>query len=262
MVQVFLDGRLIGQQDLPAAMPRPITTGNLTVPMPDAARVSGDHVLSVMVRNNGHNWDLTAMDEHKEGRGPIAASLEPLTGPAFAVPLNWRIQGRSGGEDFTDRARGTPNNGGQYGERMGWHLPAFDDHAWRATGAALPQGSAGTNWYRTHVTLNVPRGQDATIGLAFGDTARPRSSAQYRVLIFVNGWNMGQFIAHVGPQRIFPLPQGILNHHGANSIALAVTSDGAPANAPENVRLVTMQNRRGGLEVAQVAAPAGLAPIR
>jgi len=82
------------------------------------------------------------------------------------------------------------------------------------------------------------------------------------VLIFVNGWNMGQFIAHVGPQRIFPLPQGILNHHGANSIALAVTSDGAPANAPENVRLVTMQNRRGGLEVAQVAAPAGLAPIR
>lgn len=260
MVQVFLDGRLIGQQDLPAAMPRPITTGNITIPMPEAARAPGDHVLSVMVRNNGHNWDLTAMDEHKEGRGLIAASLEPVVGPAFAVPLNWRIQGRSGGEDFADRARGMPNNGGQYGERMGWHLPGFDDHAWRATGASLPQGGAGTNWYRTHVTLNVPRGQDATIGLAFGDTTKPRSTAQYRVLIFANGWNMGQFIAHVGPQRIFPLPQGILNHRGANTIALAVTSDGAPANAPENVRLVTMQNRRGGLEVAQVAAPASLAP--
>jgi beta-galactosidase GanA len=140
MVQVFVDGRLVGQQDLPAAMPRPITTGNITIPMPDVARMPGDHVIAVMVRNNGHNWDLTAMDEHKEGRGLIAASLEPLTGPAFAVPLNWRIQGRSGGENFTDRARGTPNNGGQYGERMGWHLPAFDDRAWRATGAHCRKG--------------------------------------------------------------------------------------------------------------------------
>jgi hypothetical protein len=48
---------------------------------------------------------------------------------------------------------------------------------------ALPQGAPGTNWYRTQVTLNVPRGQDATIGIAFGDTAKPRSSAQYRTLI-------------------------------------------------------------------------------
>jgi len=258
MVQVFLDGRLIGQQDLPAAMPRPITTGNLTLAMPDAARAAGEHVLSVMVRNNGHNWDLTAMDEHKEGRGLIAASLEPLAGPSFAVPLDWRIQGRAGGEDFADRTRGTPNNGGQYGERMGWHLPGFDDRNWRATGAALPQGAAGTNWYRTNVKLNVPKGQDATLALAFGDTAKPRSAAQYRVLMFVNGWNMGQFIAHVGPQRIFPIPEGILNHRGTNTIALAVTSDGNPANAPEAVRLITLQNRRGGVEVAQVSAPATL----
>ena len=226
--------------------------------MPDAARMPGDHVIAVMVRNNGHNWDLTAMDEHKEGRGLIAASLGPVAGPSFAVPLHWRIQGRAGGEDFADRARGTPNNGGQYGERMGWHLPGFDDRAWRAAGAALPQGAAGTNWYRTHFSLAVPKGQDATIALAIGETARPRSAAQYRALIFVNGWNMGQFIAHVGPQRVFPIPEGILNHRGANTIALAVTSDGAPANAPENVRLVIMQNRRGGVEVAPVSAPARL----
>jgi len=257
MVQVFLDGRLIGQQDLPAAMPRPITTGNLSLDLPDGAR-SGEHVIAVMLRNNGHNWDLTAMDEHKEGRGLIAASLEPFTGPAFAVPLQWRIQGRAGGEDFADRARGTPNNGGQYGERMGWHLPGFDDKAWREAG--LVQGPAGTNWYRTRFTLNVPQGQDATIGIAFGDTSLPRSAAHSRALIFVNGWNMGQFIAHIGPQRVFPIPEGILNHRGPNTIALAITSDGAPTNAPETVRLVTLQNRRGGVEVAQVAAPASLGP--
>ncbi len=53
----------------------------------------------------------------------------------------------------------------------------------------------------------MPKGQDATIGLAFGDTSKLRSPVSYRVLIFVNGWNMGQFIAHVGPQRVFPNPR-------------------------------------------------------
>lgn len=259
MVQVFLDGRLIGEGELPAGMPRPITTGGLTIALPDTAQAPGDHVLAVMVRNNGHNWDLTASDEHKEGRGLIAASVEPVRGPGYAVPLRWRIQGRAGGEDFADRARGVANNGGQYGERMGWHLPGFDDTAWTSV-RGLPPGKAGTNWYRTRFTLAVPSGQDATIGVQMGDPATPRSAAHYRALIFVNGWNMGQFIAHVGPQRTFPIPEGILNHHGANTIALAVTSDGAPANAPETVRLVTMQNRRGGVAVAMVAAPASLPP--
>jgi hypothetical protein len=75
------------------------------------------------------------------------------------------------------------------------------------------------------------------------------------VLIFVNGWNMGQFIAHVGPQRVFPIPEGVLNHRGRNSIALAVTSDGAPGNALEQVKLVTLRNVRGGIPVRMVAAP-------
>jgi len=132
--------------------------------------------------------------------------------------------------------------------------------AWPSTGGALPQGAAGTNWYRTRFRLAVPKGQDATIGLAFGDTDVPRSAAHYRVLIFVNGWHMGQFIAHVGPQRIFPIPEGILDHRGDNVIALAITSDGASANAPEAVRLVTLQNRLGGVEVRTLAAPAIVSP--
>ena len=74
-------------------------------------------------------------------------------------------------------------------------------------------------------------------------------------MLFVNGWNMGQFIAHVGPQRVFPIPEGILNHHGANTVALAVTSDGAPGDAIEQVRLVTMRNVKGGVPVRMVAAP-------
>jgi hypothetical protein len=139
---------------------------------------------------------------------------------------------------------------------MGWHLPGFDDATWTAATIPAATPAAGTTWYRTHFDLAVPKGQDATIALAFGDAAVPRSPVRYRVLIFVNGWNMGQFIAHVGPQRVFPIPEGILNHRGANTIALAVTSDGAPGDALETVRLVTLRNVAGGVPVRPVAAPA------
>ncbi|MEP9402309.1 glycoside hydrolase family 35 protein [Sphingomonas silueang] len=260
LAQVFLDGKLIGQDELPGGLPRPITTGTATIALPDAARTPGEHVLSVMVRNNGHNWDLDADDFHKEARGLVSASIEKQAGQSFAIPVAWKIQGRQGGEDIVDPVRGVPNNGGQYGERMGWHLPGFDDARWAKVSLPAATAPAGTSWYRTQFDLNVPKGQDATIGVAFGDASVPRSPVDYRVLIFVNGWHMGQFIAHVGPQRTFVVPEGILNHHGRNTISLAVTSDGQPGNALEAVKLVTLRNVRGGLPVRMVDAPAVLAP--
>jgi hypothetical protein len=255
LVQAFIDGKFIGEAETPGGLPRPITTGTARFTLPAEAQ-SGEHVLSVMVRNNGHNWDLDSDDFHKEARGLISASLEGgPSGRSFAVPIQWKIQGRQGGETLPDPARGPANNGGQYGERMGWHLPAFNDSGWAKAPVPAAQADAGTSWYRTGFTLNVPKGQDATIALSFGDAAKPRSQGRYRVLIFVNGWNMGQFIAHVGPQRTFPIPEGILNHRGRNHIALAVTSDGAPGDALEAVRLVTLRNVKGGLPVSQVIAP-------
>lgn len=256
MVQLWLDGKFVGQHEIAGGQPRPITLGSAEFPLPAAARAPGEHVLSVMVRNNGHNWDLDADDFHKEARGLIHASLQSVAGRSFAVPVAWRIQGRRGGENLADPVRGVTNNGGLHGEREGWHLPGFDDGGWRQPSTPPSQLDPGTTWYRTRFSLDIPKGQDATIGLAFGDTGKPRSAARYRVLIFVNGWHMGQFIAHVGPQRVFPIPEGILNHRGANSIALAVTADGQPGNALEPVRLVAMRNVKGGLPVRMVSAPA------
>ncbi len=262
MVQVFVDGVLVGQDELPGGLPRPITTGAVTIALPDTARTPGEHVVSVMVRNNGHNWDLDSDDFHKEARGLISASIERQSGPSFAIPVAWKIQGRQGGEEFVDTVRGVPNNGGQYGERMGWHLPGFDDRGWNRATLPATTAPAGTSWYRTSFDLNVPKGQDATIGIAFGDPTTPRSPVDYRVLVFVNGWHMGQFIAHVGPQRTFVVPEGILNHRGRNVVSLAVTSDGKPGNALEGVKLVTLRNVRGGLPVRMVEAPATLAAAK
>jgi hypothetical protein len=151
--------------------------------------------------------------------------------------------------------RGPLNGGGLYGERAGWHLPDAPGTGWSKANAGDAPPGPGTYWLRTRVTLDLPRGHDVQLGLAIGDTASPRSDRENRALIFINGWNMGQFIAHVGPQRVFVIPPGILDPHGDNTIALAVTTDGKPANALEPVKLVVLRAVRGG-----VAGDAGSAP--
>ena len=244
MLQVWVDGRFLGQHDLDTGRAFPETTDSVKLAL-DLAQ--GAHTIAVMVRNNSHNWDLMADDAHREARGLIAASLSPRRGQRFGVPIAWRIQGTRGGEDATDPLRGPLNNGGLYGEREGWHLPSAPDAGWTAARPGDAPPAAGTYWLRTRVKLDLPKGHDIQLGLAFGDTSKPRSDPENRALIFVNGWNMGQFVAHIGPQRVFVIPPGILDPNGDNTIALAVTTDGKPDNALEPVRLVTLRAARGGL---------------
>jgi beta-galactosidase GanA len=208
-----------------------------------------------MVRNDGHNWDLEADDAHKEARGLVSAALEGPEANTLSTSIAWRIQGAAGGETPSDTVRGPSNNGGQYGERMGWHLPGFPDRGWAEARVPDGQALAGTQWYRTTFRLDTPKGHDPSLGLSIGDAGRPRSAARYRVLIFLNGWNLGQFIAHVGPQRTFVLPSGLLDLAGENTLALVVTSDGRPGDALEPVRLVNLRTVRGGVPVARVPAP-------
>ncbi|SFU50704.1 beta-galactosidase [Pseudoduganella namucuonensis] len=259
MAQVWLDGKFIGQHELPGGDAKPVTVATTSFDLP--ALAAGPHLLSVMVRNNSHNWDLAANDEHKEGRGLISASLGAKQGPKFATPVSWKIQGSQGGEVIPDLVRGPMNNGGLWGERQGWHLPspgAAVDRQWQsaAPGAAPPQ--AGTYWLRTKVKLDLPKDHDIQLGLVFGDAGKPRSDPKTRVLMFVNGWNMGNFISNMGPQRTFVLPPGVLNANGDNTIALAVTTDGKPENALEPVKLVTLRAARGGVKVEPVGQSAAL----
>ena len=244
MLQAWVDGRFLGQHELDTGRSFPETTDTVRFDLGTLA--PGPHVVAVMVRNDSHNWDLMADDAHREARGLIAASLTSTGGRRFAVPIRWRIQGNRGGEDIADRVRGPFNDGGLYGERAGWHLPGVSGQGWSKAppGAAPP--APGTYWLRTQVKLDLPRGHDVQLGLAFGAANRPRSGRENRALIFVNGWNLGQFIAHVGPQRVFVIPPGILDPHGDNTIALAVTTDGDPANALEPVRLEVLRAVHGG----------------
>ena len=60
---------------------------------------------------------------------------------------------------------------------------------------------------------------------------------------------MGQYIANVGPQHTFVVPNGVLNPHGENTLAIAVTSDGGPGNGLEAVRLTNLGTVRGGVPI-------------
>jgi beta-galactosidase GanA len=244
MIQVWVDGKFLGQDEMDTGRQFPETTDSVKFALGDLA--PGEHLISVMVRNNSHNWNLMADDYHREARGLISASLTSRGGNRFAVPIEWRIQGNQGGEQIADVVRGPMNNGGLNGERQGWHLPGRQD-GWQAAGPGDAPPAPGTYWLRTSFALDLPKGHDVQLGLAFGDTGKPRSERSNRALIFVNGWNMGQFAANIGPQRTFVIPPGILNPNGQNTIALAVTTDGKAENALEPVRLVNLRTARGGV---------------
>ncbi|MEU8616193.1 beta galactosidase jelly roll domain-containing protein, partial [Actinoplanes sp. NPDC048791] len=126
---------------------------------------------------------------------------------------------------------------------------------WATRTVADTTAAAGQAWVRTEVRLAVPRGHDASLGLTIGDPAVPRSGGHYRALIFLNGWNIGQYVADVGPQHTFVLPEGLLNPRGHNTLALAVTSDGGAGDTLEAARLTDLGTVRGGVPVAPVRAP-------
>jgi beta-galactosidase GanA len=251
MIQVWIDGRFVGQHELDVGRSFPETTDSVKLALGALRR--GPHTIAVMVRNNSHNWDLMADDAHREARGLISASLTSHGGRRFAVPIAWRIQGNKGGEDIADKLRGPMNNGGLYGEREGWYLPGPADHGWTPARIGDAPPAPGTYWLRTSFRLDLPKDHDIQLGLAFGDTGAVRSARENRALIFVNGWNMGQFIAHIGPQRSFVIPPGILDPNGENTIALAVTTDGKAENALEPVKLVTLRAVRGGVALEKMA---------
>jgi len=202
-----------------------------------------------MVRNDGHNEDGGVNDAQKEGRGLISVQMTDANQAVVNPQITWRIQGNLGGEATADPARGVENNGGLYGERHGWYLPGYPDGDWTTTTVPASTAMSGTAWYRTTFGLHIPSVDDASPGITIGDPSTPQSSANYRALIFVNGWDMGQYIADVGPQHTFVIPNGVLNPDGQNTLAIAVTSDGGPGNGLEKVSLTNLGTVRGGVPV-------------
>ncbi|MDD1060766.1 beta-galactosidase [Streptomyces cocklensis] len=244
LLMAWWDGRPLGTHRLPTPTKAQDTvaswTGTAQFTVPDDLRGDGPHTLAVLVRPMAHAEDGGANDAFKAARGLLAATLDGT------VPT-WRVQGAAG----TDPVRGPLNTGGLYGERAGWHLPGLPDRHWAPVTLPYTDSRQGVAWYRTDFTLSVDRGTDASIGLTLTDDP----SRAYRVQIFLNGWNLGQYANDVGPQHTFVLPNGILRTDGSNTLALAVLSDGTtPAGLPAPA-LTLLGAVAGGVPVEDVRSP-------
>lgn len=179
---------------------------------------AGEHyVITVLIDNMGLDEDWTVgSDEMKNPRGILSYQL---SGQAQSA-ITWKLTGNLGGEDYRDLTRGPLNEGGLYAERQGWHQPDPPSSGWK-TGSPLDGISvAGVGFYTVSFTLDIPTGWDVPLSFVFGnDTAPP---VAYRVQLYVNGYQYGKYINHIGPQTRFPVPQGILNYQGTNWIAVSL----------------------------------------
>ncbi|WP_377268237.1 beta galactosidase jelly roll domain-containing protein [Peterkaempfera sp. SMS 1(5)a] len=224
------------------------TTGSADFTFPaGSVRASGDNVISVLTVNMGHEEDYNSSNGNRTARGLTAASLTgaPLT------TTTWRLQGVRGGEDLQDPVRGPLATGGLYGERAGWSLPGFPDQGWSRASLPTSDTRPGVSWYRTDVALNLPHGQDTSLGLTIDDDP----SRKYRATLYVNGWQVGNYVNYLGPQHTFPVPDGILNPDGVNSIAVAVWNLDGSTGGLGKVSLTDYGSYASSLRVAQNDSP-------
>lgn len=211
-------------------------TGNISFSFANAtlAASGSDNVLAVMMDNSGHDETTGATN----ARGIFNATLLGPDGGAGYSFSEWQIAGTAGGESNIDPVRGPYNEGGLYAERVGAHLPGYPDSDWAAVASnatTLAVSGAGIRVFRTVVPLSVPSGLDVSVSFQFSAPGNGSTSStfvseytnQVRVLLFVNGYQYGRFNPYIGNQINFPVPTGILDYNGNNTIAVTVWSQSA-----------------------------------
>lgn len=216
----WLNGTFLGSW----AGTAPAQDHNSTLTLP--ALTAGEaYVFTILIDNAGldENYDVGA-DELKAPRGILAYH-------DFAPAITWKVTGNLGGEDYADRARGPLNEGGLFAERQGYHQPRppVGGAAFAAAGATSPYeglAAAGVAYYATNFTLSVPSGRwDAPLSLVFANdtsTSTNTTGAPYRAFVYANGYQLGRYTSNIGPQRAFPVPEGVLDYRGENWLGLAL----------------------------------------
>jgi beta-galactosidase len=202
-----------------------------------------DNVLTVVTDYTGHDQNNVGPKGTQNPRGILGATL--IGEGNFT---SWRIQGNAGGEKNIDPVRGPMNEGGLYGERMGWHLPAYKAPKSAPKSSPL-DGVSGAEgrFYTTTFKLKFDKDLDVPIGLQLGAP----EGTQAVVQVFMNGYQFGHYLPHIGPQSLFPFPPGVINNRGENTLAIsmwALTDAGAKL---DKVELVAYGKYRSGFDFNQ-----------
>ncbi|GAB7365088.1 hypothetical protein MBLNU230_g6179t1 [Neophaeotheca triangularis] len=227
------------------------------------------YVITVLIDHMGieTNW-TPGYDMMKTPRGIIHYALNSHEQEDIA----WRLTGNLGGEDYRDQTRGPLNEGSMFAERQGYHLPSPPSSDWESRSPLDGIDSAGVGFFTTDFDLDMPAGYDIPLSFVFNNSAVAFSSeasdlsgaetavggrSDYRVQLFVNGWQFGKYINQLGPQTRFAVPEGILNYRGKNTVAMtlwAQQADGAKLEGFELKEDAIIQT--GAVRPAVVDSPA------
>ncbi|KAJ3523822.1 hypothetical protein NM208_g12305 [Fusarium decemcellulare] len=204
-----------------------VASRNQTLRFPQKLKTGAPYVITILIDHMGlhDNW-LADAQEMKEPRGILDYEL---SGHSSLSDVSWKMTGNLGGESYLDHSRGPLNEGSLYVERRGFHLPGAPINRWKKTALNGPT-RAGVGLFATTFDLDLPQGYDIPISLSIKNSTQPSGSghtgspavANFRIQIYVNGWQLGKYVNNLGPQRRFVLPEGILNHHGPNYLALTL----------------------------------------
>ncbi|GME50601.1 Glycosyl hydrolase family 35 [Neofusicoccum parvum] len=164
-------------------------------------QVGQPYVLTLVMDHMGLNMNSFIHSETmKEPRGILDYSLsgQPQS------DITWKMTGNLGGEDYVDIVRGPLNEGA---------ISPFE-------GMAV----AGIGFYSATFDLDLPAsGYDIPLSLVFTEGKTTEGTlANFRCQIYVNGYQYGKYINNLGPQTSFPVPEGILNYNGRNTLAITL----------------------------------------
>lgn len=201
--------------------------GNSTLTLPNLT--SGKkYTITVVIDHMGLDEDWTIGTETmKNPRGILNYALDGHT----QSDVSWKLTGNLGGEDYKDLSRGPLNEGGIYVERAGLHLPgalSAPGVTWQPSAGPVVDGISkpGISFFATEFDLGLPSGYDIPLSFTFTNATSNATGGSkapaYRVQLFVNGWQFGKYVNNVGPQTKFPVPEGILNYHGTNYVAVTL----------------------------------------
>jgi hypothetical protein len=153
--------------------------------------------------------------------------------------ISWKITGNLGGEDYRGGPRGPLNEGALYPERNGFHLPSAPTQSWSSgVGPASGLSKPGVRFYTTTFPLNIPKGWDVPLSFVFNGDDFTGKGRGWRAQLWVNGYQFGKFANGIGPQRRFPVPEGIFNYHGDNTVAISIWALEEGGATPKSIELV------------------------
>lgn len=202
-----------------------VSEQNQTLSLPSLV-TDEPYFLTIVLDTMGLDEDFTVgTDTNKNPRGILNYTLSSRDPTA----ITWKLTGNLGGEDYVDRTRGPLNEGGLYAERQGFHLPSPPSESWETRSPLTGISAPGVGFFTTSFTLDLPVGYDIPLSFIFTNTSirsstpsTPSTPANFRAQLYINGFQYGKYINHIGPQTAFPVPEGILNHRGVNFLAVSL----------------------------------------